>query len=272
MIDPTEFGKAMGGIVREAIAPLAKRLDELDARQAERGEPGPPGEPGRDAGPVDVDAIAAAVAEMVTAGLLGGDGLKALIDLQVADSIAAHFDANPIQHGQHGRDGEKGAHGERGEKGDAGADGVGLASAMIDREGNLIVTKTNGDAVPLGCVVGKDGQHGKDGAHGLGFDDLDVEYDGERTFTLKWQRGDVVKTKIFHVPTVIDRGYWSEGTKAQAGDAMTHNGTLWIATKDTDAKPCLESDAWRIGARKGRDGIQGPPGKAYEPPQPVKLA
>jgi hypothetical protein len=198
--------------------------------------------------------------------ILTTDELKTLVDLQVAESVAKHFEANPVRHG------EAGPAGPSGTKGEAGADGVGLAGAMIDRDGNLIVTKTNGDAVPLGCVVGKDGQHGKDGADGLGFDDLDVEYDGERTFTFKWQRGDVVKTRSFHVPTVIDRGYWSEGTKAQHGDAMTHNGTLWIATKDTDAKPCLESDSWRIGARKGRDGLQGPPGKPHEPPQPVKLA
>lgn len=198
--------------------------------------------------------------------ILTTDELKTLVDLQVEESVSKHFEANPV------RDGERGPAGEDGAKGEAGADGVGLAGAVIDRDGNLIVTKTNGDAVPLGCVVGKDGRNGKDGADGLGFDDLDVEYDGERTFTFKWQRGDVVKTKSFHVPTVIDRGYWREGTKAQAGDAMTHEGTLWIATKDTDAKPCRESDAWRIGARKGRDGLQGPPGKAFEQPQPVKLA
>lgn len=196
--------------------------------------------------------------------LLSSDGLATLVDLQVTEAVEKRI-----------RDGKDGAPGERGEKGDtgpAGEDGVGLAGAMIDRDGNLQVTKTNGEAIPLGPVIGKDGRDGRDGADGLGFDDLDVEYDGERTFTFKWQRGSVVKTKSFHVPTVIDRGYWREGTKAEAGDAMTHDGTLWIATKATSDKPCRESDAWRIGARKGRDGLQGPPGKAYEPTQPVKLS
>lgn len=223
---------------------------------------GPQGEPGRDADPVAVPDV---VAE-----LLATDGLKTLIDLYVAEAVAKHFEANPVQHG---KDGEPGKQGEPGEsiKGEPGADGVGLASAMIDRGGQLVVTKTNGESITLGAVVGKDGDPGKDGADGLGFDDADVIYDGERGFTIKWQQGERVKEKTFHVPTVIDRGYWREGTQAKTGDAMTHDGTLWIALRDTKAKPMRESEDWRIGARKGRDGIQGPAGKAYQPPEPVKL-
>lgn len=234
--------RACAQFIRGKLEPLEKRLGDIENKALT----------------VELDGV---VKE-----LLSTDELKTLVDLQVAESVSKHFEANPVRHGEAGPTGQPGL------KGEAGADGVGLAGAMIDRDGNLIVTKTNGDAVPLGCVVGKDGQNGKDGSDGLGFDDMDVDYDGERTFTFKWQRGDIVKTKSFHVPTVIDRGYWSEGTKAEKGDAMTHNGTLWIAVRDTDARPCRESEDWRIGARKGRDGLQGPAGKAYEPPQPVKLA
>ena len=40
MLDPVEFGKAMGSIVSSAIAPLQKRIEELEARQPERGDRG----------------------------------------------------------------------------------------------------------------------------------------------------------------------------------------------------------------------------------------
>jgi hypothetical protein len=263
MIDPTEFGKAMGAIVREAVEPLLRRIDALEAIQPQKGESGPQGEPGKDAEPV-------LVADVVKE-LLETDAIAPIIDMMVAESVAKHFEDNPVQNGKDGSPGEKGDRGDVGEKGMNGADGIGLASAMIDRDGQLVVTKTNGESIALGAVIGKDGAPGKDGSDGLGFDDCDITYDGERGFTIKWQQGDRVMETTFHVPTVIDRGYWREGTQAQTGDAMTHDGTLWIALRDTKAKPARESEDWRIGARKGRDGAPGPAGKEYKPPEPVKL-
>lgn len=281
---------ACARFIRKQLEPVTKQLDELRGMfsgTVEKGEfaelqrmweekysnpgawipktmlpVGEKGEPGRDADPISLADVAAEI--------LSTDALKILVDLHVAEAVAKYFEENPVQHGKDGKPGEKGEPGES-IKGEPGADGVGLAGAVINRAGELVVTKTNGEAIALGVVVGKDGASGKDGADGLGFDDCDVLYDGERSFTVKWQNGDRVKEKTFHVPTIIDRGYWREGSEAQAGDAMTHDGTLWIALRDTKAKPARESEDWRIGARKGRDGVQGPPGKAYVPPGPVKL-
>lgn len=59
---------------------------------------------------------------------------------------------------------------QNGKDGTPGKDGIGLASAMIDRNGELIVTTTNGETKGLGIVVGRDGRDGidgKDGAPGL---------------------------------------------------------------------------------------------------------
>jgi hypothetical protein len=56
---------------------------------------------------------------------------------------------------------------------------------------------------------------------------------------------------------VIDRGVWREG-QYKAGDAVTWAGSLWIAQKDTDAKPD-SGDGWRLSVKRGRDG------KAAEP-------
>lgn len=55
---------------------------------------------------------------------------------------------------------------ERGEKGDRGETGVGMAGAMIDRSGVLVLTLSNGEVRELGPVVGKDGRDGIDGKDG----------------------------------------------------------------------------------------------------------
>ena len=253
MIDPVEFGKAMGVIVRDAAAPLLKRIEELEARQAERGEQGPQGERGADAEPVEVSEV---VSE-----LLVSPELKTVVDLLVAESIEA------LPKPQDGKDGEQGPQGERGAdgtKGEPGADGVGLAGALIDREGSLVVTLTNGEAKSLGAIVGRDGANGKDGAD---FSEVEFDYDGERGLIIRGKGGEIVK----RLPIPIDRGYWSEGKAFEHGDVTTHDGTVFIALRDTKAKPCKENaEDWRIMCRKGRDGKDGRNG--VDLTKPVKVS
>lgn len=264
MIDAAEFGKAMGAIVRDAVAPLQKRIDELEARQAERGEqgePGPQGAPGKDADPVELSEV---VKELLTT-----DELGTLVDLHVETAVAKFFEANPIQHGKDGAPGEKGDPGDRGEKGLDGADGVGLAGAMINRDSELVITTTKGEPVNLGRVVGSDGVPGRDGKDGADFTDAELDYDGERGLIIRGKGGEIVK----RLPIPIDRGYWREGMRAEKSDIVTEAGNAWIALKDTDKKPALENkEDWRIFARKGRDGAQGEPGRPHKPAEPVKLS
>lgn len=94
----------------------------------------------------------------------------------------------------------------------------------------------------------------KDGVDALGFDDMTVEHDGERDFTLRFVRGDQVKEFAFCVPLVIDRGFWAEGKTAELGDGMTFGGSYWIAQKATDTKPEIGNPDWRLAVKKGRDG------------------
>lgn len=127
-------------------------------------------------------------------------------------------------------------------------DGVGLAGAMIDRTGALVVTLSDGKICPLGRVDGKDGDPG------LGFDDMSIEQTGERQATLKFVRGEQVKTFDLTVPAVIDRGVFKEGQAYMLGDAVTFGGSLWIAQKDTTDKPDGPDTGWRLAVKKGRDG------------------
>ena len=39
MTDPIDFGKEIGGLIREAIAPVKRELEELRERAPEKGDP-----------------------------------------------------------------------------------------------------------------------------------------------------------------------------------------------------------------------------------------
>lgn len=112
------------------------------------------------------------------------------------------------------------------------------------------------------------GKDGKDGRDGLGFDDLTVDFDGERTITLRFQRGDVVREQSLILPIVLDRGVYKEGGAYAPGDGVTWAGCYWIAQRSTRAKPETD-DSWRLAVRKGRDGKNGERGKDYRP-EPVR--
>jgi hypothetical protein len=232
MIDLAEFGKQMGALIREAVAPLESRIKELEAA-LEASEK------------LDVSEVVAEV--------LATEQFKTLIDLQAAESVGSYMAENPVQHGKDGTDGKE---------------GTGLAGAIIDRDGELVVTKTDGGVIRLGKVIGHDGAKGADGKDGADFTNVEMDYDGERTLTIRGAGGEIVK----RLPIPMDRGYYRAGMACEKGDIVTEAGNAWIALKDTTAKPGHDAkDDWRMFARKGRDGDPGPAGKDYKPPEPVKL-
>lgn len=287
MLDPMEFGKAMAAIVRDAQAPLLERIKAIEERIAaqpaqgpagergpqgeagqagERGADGAPGEkgaqgergePGKDAEPIDMAEVIAQV--------LAGDELKTIVSLEVAAAIAT-VKAEPGKDGRDGKDGVDGARGEKGDVGASGKDGAGIGDLLIDRDGCLIATMTDGRTKNLGVVLGKDGAPGRDGAD---FSDASIDYDGERTITIRGNGGEITK----RVPVPIDRGYWADGSRAEKGDVFTENGCVWIALRETKAKPSHENkEDWRLMVRKGRDGVDGRNGRDLGPAPPVKLS
>lgn len=240
----------------EAIAAKAATADDLEnLRAVWAGQlkdlaltPGPKGEDGKDA---PVVSAAELVAELVKS-----EALAPLIDLMVADAVAKHFEANPVRDGRDGERGPQGEKGEAGERGADGKDGTGLADALIDRDGSLVLTMTDGRAKTLGVVVGRDGADGKNGRDGIDFDKCVGHFDAERGYVLTLSAGD---TSVEHVlPYMRHGGFWSEGKGAKAGESWTHDGALWIAKRDNGSKPCLENrEDWILAARKGRDGKDG---------------
>ena len=88
--------------------------------------------------------------------------------------------------------------------------------------------------------------------------DLNLDAANATAEEIRGKGGEITK----RVPVPIDRGYWSHGASAEKGDVFTENGCVWIALRDTKAKPCHENAAdWRLMVRKGRDGIDGRNGR-----------
>lgn len=152
-------------------------------------------------------------------------------------------------------------------------DGIGLAGALIDRRGNLVVTLTSGETRDLGDVVGKDAdmaainaiiaekvaavpipKDGKDGRDAFQLEDFEASVmDDGRTIRFAMTAGDVQHAYHLPFPVVIDRGVYREGQKYQHGDAVTWAGSVWIAQKETEAKPDA-GGGWRLSVKRGRDG------------------
>lgn len=142
-------------------------------------------------------------------------------------------------------------------------DGIGMAGAMIDRDGNLIITMTNGETKELGRVVGKDG---------LSLESFEMTYDAEdHEVVLKAVAAGRIQEVRYPAGGIRGKGYWRDGNKAKAGEAWTSDGSLWIARKDTSTKPSTSNDAWFLAARAGRNG-ETVIKKVKEGPQPpIKL-
>ena len=233
----------------------------LSANPPPQGEKGEDGRDGKDG----IDGKDGQDGRDGTNGLDGKDGING-VDGKDGENGRDGVDGKDGRDGIDGKDGINGEKGLDGKDGRDGEDGIGLAGAVIDRDGELVVTTTKGAAIKLGPVVGRDG------ADGLGFDDMSAESDGEGRVTLKFMRGQQVKEfpLTFEIP--VYRGYWREGRKCEAGHMLTHEGSVWIAKRANCSKPCLENkEDWQLAVRKGRDGKDGTNGRDLGPAPAVKL-
>lgn len=159
-------------------------------------------------------------------------------------------------------------------------DGIGLAGALIDRDGQLVVTLTDGTSKTLGPVVGKDidpaavqamvieevakiprpkdGAKGTDGRDGS-LEQLRLVKAGDRTFRFVFKNGDLVDGGEFSLPFVLDRGVYDQEKAYEPGDGVTWNGSFWIAQVETTSRPGTPdgAKAWRLAVKKGNDGREG---------------
>jgi hypothetical protein len=118
----------------------------LQGERGERGETGETGEQGIQG-------------ERGLIGMAGVNGLPGKEGLQGEQGIQG-IAGEPGEPGLNGKDGNPGEPGIAGKNGTDGADVVG---GFVDREGNGILTLTNGKTITLGVLVGRDGERGPPG-------------------------------------------------------------------------------------------------------------
>ena len=276
--------RACARFIGKSLDPILKRLDVIeksacdritkgdadalreawDARFAEvKAIPGPQGPAGKDAESIIMTDV---IDELVRCA-----EIQPILSLLVTEAVAKHMAENPIPAGRDGKDGEQGPQGVSGEKGADGKHGADVTDALIDRDGALVLTLSDGRTKSLGVVVGKDGAAGANGRDGLSMADVTREYDAAAHEVVeRWTVAGEAKELRYPAGGIRPGGFWAEGMKCHALQAITHDGALWIAKRDTATKPCIEKrDDWQLAARKGRDGRDGKDGKP--PPAPVKL-
>jgi hypothetical protein len=116
------------------------------------------------------------------------------------------------------------------------------------------------------------GEKGEQGESGFSLDDFTFEYDGHRTLTLKFERGDLVKTKEIKMPVMIDCGVYRDTESYEKGDGTTWAGSYWVAQKDNpEKKPGEENSGWRLVVKKGRDGRDREVVKSEPSRNPIQL-
>ena len=245
---------------------LLARIAELEAREPVQGPPGERGLQG-EPGPQGPAGEAGAAGERGADGAAGPQGEPGGVGERGERGLQGER-GEPGLAGKDGTDGMQGEPGRMGERGDPGECGIGVAGAVIDRDGQLVVTLSDGACHTLGPVLGKDGEpgkDGKDGRDGFSLDDFTIEPIDERTFNFGFKQGEVTKWHRLKFPVVVDRGSFKRGTKYERGDVVTFGGTSWIARMDNpESDPVREDDSWRIAARRGRDGKDGKDGKNGE--------
>lgn len=229
VVSAMEEAKAFDNVlvprIEKAAEPLKAEIAELRSRQ-------------EDAPPVELD-----VSEVVKE-LLAADGVKQIVGLEVE----AYMAENPPAAG---KDGDKGDPGEPGKS--VTLDDVSLfldaavAKHVLDfeRRANETLAKAI-DKIPAP----------KDGRDGVDLTEIGMDFDGERTVTIKGRTGEVTK----RLPVPLWRGYWSPGSAAETGDILTHNGTAYIAIVDNPkGEPGVGKydHEWKVFARKGTDGKHG---------------
>lgn len=248
MFDMEKFVSGVQDYISRALQPLADRVKALELREPQKGDPGKDGEPGKDGkdGKDGVDGKSVAV-----------NDVRPIID----EAVAARFerwaaDVSMPRDGVDGKDGIDGKDGRDGQDGKSiSLDDVRpileaeVAKWALDFERRAQDTLQRAiDKIPAPA-------DGKDGIDGIGFDDMTVVQTDDRNAVIRFVRGDVIKEFALTLPAIIDRGVYKEGELYQRGDAATWGGSLWIAQKETRAKP--GEDGWRLAVKKGRDGKDG---------------
>jgi hypothetical protein len=203
------------------------------------------------------------------------DALRAEVIERVA-SIPAGKDGTPGADGQRGDPGEDGKPGQAGEKGECGDPG---AAGERGQDGKSITIE---DVVPVleamqtkwaldferraqelfqrsieRMPVAKDGEPGKDGRDGFGFEDLTLERKDFRHYVLRFTRGDQVKEFDLDVPMLVYRGVYKRDEDYSVGDLVSWGGHMYHRDEpqaERRVDPDKTASGWTQCVKRGNDG------------------
>lgn len=260
MIDPEEFGKAMGALIKETTAPLLKEIEGLKKQLAELRIPTEEDV----AELVDLEAIAKSAAALVPIP-------------EVKDGKSVHIeDVMPLVEELVSKAVEALPKPEKGQDADMPA-----LKAYLDE---LIKTVQPAAPLPAPTVEEVAGTFErrfsdltlswerqardtfekaadrmpkpKDGRDAVELENFDLilAEDG-RTVTVKMQAGETVIEKSVKIAAVMDRGIFKRGDAYEKGDGVSYGGSYWIAKCDNpQGVPGTGETDWRCAVKKGRDG------------------
>lgn len=199
-IDPADVRAMVAEMVKAMPAPK----DGMQGPMGESGPMGPMGPKG-EAGPMGPMGPKGEAGPMGPKGDRGEMGPKG----DPGESGADGMDGKDGAAGADGKDGARGIDGKDGAAGVNGRDGASILSAIIDADGALVLTASDGNKHVAGIVRGRDGINGKDGAPGL--------------------KGDAGRdaASIRPLPYIEDAKAYPAGTVAH------HRGGSWFADGET---------------------------------------
>lgn len=258
MIDPVEFGKAMGSLVKEATDPLLLRIDQLEKRLAAIAVPSAADV----AALVDVEALSKSAAALVPKAADGKsvtiEDVRPLVDELVSKAVAA------LPAPEKGKDADM--------------------DALKSHVGELVKAVQPAAPLPVPSVEEIAGTFErrfsdlslswerqardtfekaadrmpkpKDGQDALSLENFDINLaDDGRTVTVKMQAGETVIEKSVKIAAVIDRGTFKHEGAYEKGDGASYGGSFWIANCDgPKGVPGSGETDWRCAVKKGRDG------------------
>jgi hypothetical protein len=258
MIDPVEFGKAMGALVKEATAPLLQRIDQLEKQLEAIVVPSA----ADIAALVDVDALAKSAAALAPKAENGtsvtADDVRPLVDELVSKAVAA------LPAPENGKDADmevlKSHVGELVKAIQPAAPlpvpSVEEIAGTFERRFSDLTLSWERQARDTFEKAADRMPKPKDGRDALTLEDFDITLaDDGRTVTVKMQAGETVIEKSVKIAAVIDRETFKHDGAYEKGDGVSYGGSFWIAKCDAPkGVPGSGETDWRCAVKKGRDG------------------
>lgn len=255
MLELDDIADVVASAVREATEPLLVRIDLLEKREIPReqvlalvGDYGP-----------EISGLSERVKGLeerpgIEVPEIDRALVRELVESVSKEQIGVLAATLPLpEKGEPGGDGPPGEKGPPGDLGAPGKDGAGLADALIDKDGALVLTLSDGRTKTLGRVVGSDGSPGADGKT-FSLADFDVVPIDERTIELQFTHGEEKHTFELEFPVPIYRNVFKEGESYQRGDMVTWAGSTWHCDEPKGLKPGAPDSGWTLAVKAGRPG------------------